>query len=37
MNPTIPFQFAVKKYGTKSFKRVALKVFDDEQSTYDFD
>jgi hypothetical protein len=37
MNPTTPFQHAVKKYGTRSFKRVVLKVFDDEQSAYAFE
>ena len=28
MNPKTPFQFAVKKYGIKNFKRKILKVFD---------
>jgi hypothetical protein len=26
MNPETPFQYAVKKYGTSSFKRITLKV-----------
>lgn len=28
MNPKTPFQYAVKKYGIKNFKRTVLKVFD---------
>ena len=28
MNPKTPFQFAVKKYGIKNFRRKTLKVFD---------
>ena len=28
MNPTTPFQYAVKKYGTDAFKRTVLKSFD---------
>ena len=34
MHPTTPFQSAVKKYGTKNFKRAVLKIFDDEISAY---
>lgn len=34
MNPTTPFQAAVKKYGTKAFERVVLKVFDNKQDAY---
>lgn len=31
MNPKYPFQYAVKKYGTVSFKRSVLYVFDTEE------
>ncbi len=34
MNPRTPFQYAVKKYGVKNFKRVVLKVFDLEDDAY---
>lgn len=34
MNPTTPFQFAVKKYGPKNFKRVVLKIFDTEEEAF---
>jgi hypothetical protein len=32
MYPKTPFQYAVKKYGTDSFKREILCIFDDESS-----
>lgn len=31
MNPKFPFQYAVKKYGTSSFKRSVLYIFDTEK------
>lgn len=31
MNPKYPFQYAVKKYGTSSFKRSILYIFDTEE------
>lgn len=34
MNPTTPLQFAVKKYGTKCFNRIVLKVFDNPIDAY---
>ena len=34
MNPTTPFQAAVKKYGTKSFVRATLKIFDSAYDAY---
>lgn len=34
MNPTTPLQFAVKKYGTKNFKRTILKIFDNPEDAY---
>ena len=34
MNPKTSFQCAVKKYGTGSFIRTTLKVFDDEKDAY---
>lgn len=37
MNPTTPFQAAVKKYGTKNFKRSVLKIFDNEKDAYDYE
>ena len=37
MNPTTPFQLAVKKYGTKNFKRSVLKIFDNEKDAYDYE
>ena len=33
-NPKYPFQYAVNKYGTSSFKRSTLYIFDDEDSAY---
>ena len=33
-NPTRAFQFAVKKYGTKNFRRKTLAVFDNENDAY---
>ena len=35
MNPKWPFQYAVKKYGTKNFRRSTLYIFDNEQDAYD--
>lgn len=37
MNPTTPFQFAVKKYGTDSFKRSVLKIFDTLEDALDLE
>ena len=37
MDPTTPFQAAVKKYGTSYFKRTTVKVFDDAKSAYDLE
>ena len=34
MNPKWPFQYAVKKYGTKNFKRSILFIFDNEEDAY---
>lgn len=34
MNPKTPFQYAVKKYGIKSFIRTTLKIFDNEEDAY---
>lgn len=34
MNPTTPFQFAVKKYGPSKFKRAVLKVFNNEEDAF---
>lgn len=34
MNPTTPFQKAVKKYGTSAFKRSVLFVFDNAKAAY---
>ena len=34
MNPTTPFQAAVKKYGTSNFKRTTVKIFDNAKSAY---
>lgn len=34
MNPKTPFQYAVKKYGIKSFTRTVLKVFDNADDAY---
>jgi hypothetical protein len=34
MNPKTPFQYAVKKYGIKSFIRTILKIFDKEEDAY---
>ena len=36
MNPKTPFQFAVKKYGVKSFIRTTLAVFDTEEEAIEF-
>lgn len=35
MNPKYAFQFAVKKYGTKNFRRSTLYIFDTEQEAID--
>lgn len=37
MDPTTPFQAAVKKYGTSNFKRTTVKIFDDAKSAYDLE
>lgn len=34
MNPKTPFQYAVKKYGVKNFKRIVLKSFSNEDEAY---
>ena len=34
MYPKTPFQYAVKKYGTDSFQRSILYVFDNEEDAY---
>ena len=34
MNPYTPFQYAVKKYGVKAFKRSTLKVFDTAREAF---
>lgn len=34
MYPKTPFQYAVKKYGTKAFSRQILNIYDDEDSAY---
>ena len=34
MNPKTPFQYAVKKYGVKSFIRTTLQIFDNEKEAY---
>lgn len=34
-NPKYPFQYAVKKYGTSSFKRSVLFIFDIEEEAYE--
>ena len=34
LNPKTPFQYAVKKYGVKSFIRTTIKEFDDETEAY---
>lgn len=34
MNPATPFQFAVKKYGPKNFKRVVIQTFETEQEAF---
>lgn len=34
MYPKTPFQYAVKKYGVKNFKRIVLKSFDNENDAY---
>jgi len=34
LNPKTPFQYAVKKYGIKSFIRTTLKIFDKEEDAY---
>lgn len=35
MNPKFPFQYAVKKYGTSSFRRSTLFIFDTEKEALD--
>ena len=37
MNPYTPFQYAVKKYGTKSFKRTTLKVFNTSREAFNLE
>lgn len=37
MNPKTPFQYAVKKYGIKSFIRTTLKIFNTEIDAYDLE
>lgn len=37
MNPKTPFQYAVKKYGVKSFIRTTLKIFNTEIDAYDLE
>lgn len=37
MNPTTPLQYAVKKYGTSSFKRVTLSVFDSCEEAFNLE
>ena len=34
MNPKTPFQYAVKKYGTDSFRREILFIYDNEDDAY---
>ena len=34
MNPKTPFQYAVKKYGTSSFKRDILYIYDTLEEAY---
>lgn len=34
MNPKTPFQYAVKKYGVKNFKRIVLRSFNNEDDAY---
>lgn len=36
-NPKTPFEFAVKKYGFKAFKRAIIKTFDTEQEALDLE
>jgi hypothetical protein len=37
MTPTTPLQQAVKKYGTKCFKRTLLKIFDNKEDAFNFE
>jgi hypothetical protein len=37
MNPKTPFQYAIKKYGIKSFIRTTLKIFENEVDAYDLE
>ena len=37
MNPTTPFQAAVKKYGTSAFKRTILKIYDTAHEAYNLE
>ena len=37
MNPTTPLQAAVKKYGTSSFKRITLRVFDNLEDAFNLE
>lgn len=37
MNPTTPLQHAVKKYGTSSFRRITLKVFDSLEEAFNLE
>jgi hypothetical protein len=36
-NPTTPLQYAVKKYGTSSFRRITLAIFDNIEDAFDFE
>jgi hypothetical protein len=36
-NPTTPFQYAVKKYGSKNFKRHTLSIFDTKEEAYNLE
>ena len=37
INPKTPFQYAIKKYGIKSFIRTTLKIFENEVDAYDLE
>lgn len=37
MNPTTPLQYAVKKYGTSSFRRSTLKVFNTAEEAFELE
>jgi hypothetical protein len=36
-NPKTHFQYAVKKYGPKNFKRIIIKIFDNDEDAYDLE